>query len=560
MALKIRRVDAPLVLAAFAVSFGVTLTAAILVTTHHGGARELDPPPGPVSVRAGAAGYLTPDALDRQWIAYSDHSTCADRAGGDGVSAVRLSSSQVAWFFSDTSLGPAGPSIGLSRQSGFVHNLVVMQTVHGSRSKLVTVTGGDGCPGPGRPGHTRSLVSPRNAGGQENQRYWAADGMRIGSRVVRFYNRYLPGSLSAVGTVIASFGVRQLASVANGPAFGAVIRPDITRLPTYVPQGGGTLIVWGTALLRQGGTIYVYGWQSPGPGLALNCYLARVPVSRLTDMRAWRFYSGGGRWAPSQADAQPIPSGLSIDTGFSVIRQAGRYWLIEQAGGLGSPYIGAYPARTPWGPFDDRAAILLYRAEGIGLTAADHFQIMYQAQAEPALSTKRTLVISYNVNSLAVTAGCLPLSDFTNAAIQPRFIAVPRSAFSTYQRSAGPIAAAAGPASYRPSAGQHDPRWFDSWDYHGGCPPLHAVRHVSVTHADGRTAVHWQALGPGVRYQIYLRGPGGRYVLVRTATRASVIFSNLKPGSRYEVLIVPVNRRQWTGHGRRVVITAATSR
>lgn len=386
--------------------------------------RKVDTPPGPVLVHGGTVGYLSPTALDRQWITYSDQSTCADRAGGDGVSAVRLSSAQVAWFFSDSSLGPAGPRIGFSRQSGFVHNLVVMQTTQRGRSKLVTITGGDGCPAPGVPGHALSVVRPDNAGGPEDQRYWTGDGLRIGSAVRRFYTRYLPGSLSAVGTVIASFSVRQLASDGDGPAFGAVIQPSITRLPTYVPPGGGTLIVWGAAMLRQGGTVYIYGWQSPGAGLPINCYLARVPASRLTDMGAWRFYAGRG-WVPGQENAQPILAGLTIDTGFSVIRAAGRYWLIEQASALGNPDIDAYPAPTPWGPFNPAAGIVLYRAPGIGLTAADHYQVMYEARAEPALSTKRTLMISYNVNSLAVTAGCLPLSDFTNEAIQPHFFAVP---------------------------------------------------------------------------------------------------------------------------------------
>lgn len=561
MTLRIRKVDASLALCAFAVSFGVTLATVMIVTGHRSVTHKLDPRPGPVLVQTGAARYLTPAALDRQWITYSDQSTCADRAGGDGVSAVRLSSSQIAWFFSDSSLGPAGPRIGLSRQSGFVHNLVVMQTTHSGRSKLVTITGGDGCPGPGQPGHARSIVRPRNAGGQEDQRYWAGDGLRIAARVVRFYTRYLPGALSPVGTVIASFDVRQLASDGRGPAFGAVIRPSVTRLPTYVPPGGGTLIVWGAATLRHGSTIYIYGWQNPGPGVALNCYLARVPASRLTDMRAWRFYAGrvagSSRWASSQQNALPIPAGLSIDTGFSVIEASGRYWLIEQAGGLGSPDIAAYPARTPWGPFDPFAGKLLYRAPGTGLTGADAYQIAYEARAEPALSTKRTLMISYNVNSLAVTAGCLPLSDFTNAAIQPRFFAVPRSAFGA---SAGPVMAADGPAGYRPTTVQRDPTWFDSWNYRGGCPPLHSVRHISVTRTSNRIKLHWQSLGPGVRYQIYLRGPGGGYILVRTTTAASVTLSNLTPGSRYRVLIVPENSRQRSGHGAAVNVTTSPAR
>lgn len=564
MTLRVRKRDLSLTLGTFAVSFGVTLTAALLVTHHDPAHQQPRPPtPAPVQVRTGTVSELTPAALDRQWVTYSDKSTCADRAGGDGVSAVRLSSTQIAWFFSDSSLGPAGPRIGLSKQSGFVHNLVVMQTTTGLSSGLVTVTGGDACARPGGPGHARSVVSPGLAGGPEDQRYWAADGLRIGSQVQRFYTRYLPGALVPAGTVIASFSVRQLASDGQGPAFGAVIRPDITRLRSYTPPGGGTPIVWGAAMVQRGGTVYVYGWQSSGFGvLPLHYYLARVSAAKLTDMPAWQFYvggsAGGGRWATGQHNAQPIAadSGLAIDTGFSVIRAAGRYWLIEQAGGPGSPDIDAYPAAEPWGPFETGAGIVLYRAAGIGLTATDGYQVMYEARAEPALSTKNALVISYNVNSEAVTAGCLPLSDFTNAVIQPRFVAVPREDFAA-PWTARPSAAMAGPPSYSPALRKHDPQWFDTWAYHGGCPPLRAVRDISVSHPRKRLEVRWRSSGPGVRYQIYLRAVGASYTLVRTVSRPSVTFSKLTPGRRYQMLIVPENARQQTGQGAAVAFSSA---
>ena len=61
---------------------------------------------------------------------------------------------------------------------------------------------------------------------------------------------------------------------------------------------------------------------------------------------------------------------------------------------------------------------------------------MYEARAEPALSTADTLVISYNVNSEAVTTGCVPMSAFTNTVILPRFIAVPLAAFGEWHAGA----------------------------------------------------------------------------------------------------------------------------
>jgi hypothetical protein len=553
MALRVGKRQLLLALCVFAASFGVTL-AAVVVVRHQATARPL----APVAIRGAATGALAPAQLDRQWVVYSDQSTCADRAAGDGVSAVRLNRSQIAWFFSDSSLGPAGPRIGLSEQSGFVHNLVVMQTTDDSRSTLVTITGGDACAGPGQLSRARSVVSPADAGGVVGQRYWAGDGLRTGSRVLHFYSRFLPGALVPVGTVIASFAVRQLAREGRGPQFGAAITPAITTVPAYVPPDGGTPIAWGAALLRRGATVYVYGWQSPVPRQpARRWYLARVAVSRLTDVATWRFYAGPGRWVAGQRRARPIKAGagVAIETGFSVLRAGGRYWLIEQAGGVGGQDIDAYPGRTPWGPFDGTAGLVLYRAAGIGLTGADDYQVMYGAQAEPALSSKRMLLISYNVNSLAVTAGCEPLSAFTNSVIQPRFIAVPRAVFGDFVRTARSAAVATGPAPDPPAIGRRVPRWYDSWKYRGGCPPLRAVTHLAVTRANGRIQVHWAAAGPGVRYLAYLRSGGRPYALLAVTRAASVTLPRLAPGRRYQVRIVPENVERRAGPGVTALVT-----
>ena len=112
-----------------------------------------------------------------------------------------------------------------------------------------------------------------------------------------------------------------------------------------------------------------------------------------------------------------------------MIQAGGRYWLIQGGVTPGGPDIDAYPASAPWGPFDPAQGRLLYRDPTIGLSAADDYRILYEARAEPALSTPDTLVISYNVNSEAVTTGCLPMSQFTNTVTLPRFITVPLAAF-----------------------------------------------------------------------------------------------------------------------------------
>ena len=61
----------------------------------------------------------------------------------------------------------------------------------------------------------------------------------------------------------------------------------------------------------------------------------------------------------------------------------------------------------------------------IGLDAAHDYRILYEARAEPALSTRNTLVISYNVNSVGVNTGCQPMASYTNTVTLPRFVTVP---------------------------------------------------------------------------------------------------------------------------------------
>jgi hypothetical protein len=532
---------------------GATVTlGGIMLTRNGNAARPSTTWLSPARLNGGAAGALSPAGLDRQWPAYSDRSTCADLSGGDGATAIRLSRTQIAWFFSDSFLGPAGPHIGFSRLSGFVHNLVVVQTIRGGRSRFVTITGGQACGGQGEPGRALSVVRPANAGGLRGQRYWGGDGIRIGSRIVQFYTRYLPGGVPyvPVATVIASFPVGELRREGLGSAYGEVISPSLTAVPGRSPPGVPP-IVWGASLLRWSRYIYIYGWRSLDPRSADRWgYLARVAVARIADVAAWRYYAGSGRWSANQAMARPVTAGgrLTLEASFSVVWMSGRYWLIEQGDGFGGAGIAAYPAVTPWGPFGTAAPLWLYHARGIGASAADNYQIMYAAQAEPALSTPSHLVISYSVNSLAVNAGCVSLAMFTNAIIQPRFIAVPRAVFAAAVRGMhAPIPVTAGPERYPAIVASNPGQWYDAWTYPHGCPPVPAVRSVTVRRSGDSVLIQWPASGLGVLYRVQLVQTGAAGDLQRVVLATSVTFRHLAPGRRYVVRVVPENKDHRAG-------------
>jgi hypothetical protein len=555
------RVNAALVVSAIVVGFGITFGILRLAGWHPG---TSDPSGKPSSIRSQtqkAGDGPSPNALDSEWLDYSDHSTCADWAGGDGVSAIRLSPSQIAWFYADTYLGPAGPTIGYSHLGGFLHNSVVMQTTAHRRTSFVTLTGGHACPGPTNFGNARSVLQAASTS-QGQERYWDGDGMKVGNSVVKFYNLYEPGPFpfTALGTTIARFGVSKLSAAGHGPRFGAVIRPKLTTLPSYTPPGGGTPIIWGSALLTQPGqsgaagqTVYVYGWQSPDTSSPTRqLYLARVSVSRLADFGAWQFFSSG-RWVDSQSQAMPIEpllGSLNVPSGFSVVQENGQYWLI-QAPGAGDPDILAYPAPAPWGPFDNFHPIVVYRVPGIGLNIADDYRVMYEARAEPALSTSQTLVISYNVNSEAINAGCTSLAFFTNEISQPRFIAVPEAAFSS---GADPQHLVRAGATGYPQITMRNPsEWYDQWSYPGGCPPVPAVSGITARTSRGTARLTWPSPGIGLQYQVYLSGsanPGP----VRTVSSPQVTLTGLRSGVTYQVQVVPVNYYSATGPGAEITV------
>ncbi len=564
MASPVRKLEIGLAVCGLLAGFGATLAgiAAFRNQHHPAGASAASTPTG---IDSGSGSQPSPAALDAEWASYSGQSTCADWAGGDGVSALRLNSSQIAWFFSDSYLGPSSPVTGFSGLSGFVHNLVVMQTTAGRSSRFVTLTGGGACAGPGQ-SSTSALPAVSASASQavrRRQRFWDEDGIVVGGYAVKFYNSYLPGPqpFIPVGTEIARFPVSLLAAAGRGPAYGGTARPLLAALPSYTPPDGGTPIVWGAALLRAGMTVYVYGWQSPDPRVdTRQLYLARVPAALLTDFGDWRFYAGAGQWRAGQESARPVqPAGtdLSVSTGFSVTPMGGRYWLIQQAVQAGSPDIDAYPAPEPWGPFDPASGILVYRSPDIGLDEAHDYRIMYEARTEPALSTSQRLMISYNVNSEAVTTGCVPLSAYTDTITQPRFIAVPRAAFTaTRPGTLNRDRVVAGPSPYPPITRKDPGQWFNGWAYQGGCPPVPAVYDVAARQDKGTLWLEWPNMGLGLRYRVYVRRIGDpRYGFSRTISSPAITLTGLSHGKTYKIRVVAVNLRQHAGPGAVATVT-----
>jgi hypothetical protein len=528
-----------------------------------------------------AATGTVPGDLDAEFAAYSNQSGCADWAGGDGTSAVRMNATQVAWFFSDSYLGPAGPGIGYMRATALIHNSVVVQTTTGKTDRFVTLTGGDTCSANGYPA---SVVAAPRAPGRTTNRYWAEGGIKIGSSIVEFYDRYSGGNIPYVaqGTVMAVYQVDQLAAAGHGAVHGGVTEPTIISTPYYLAPGVTSPVVWGAAVLQVGGTVYVYGTQTPNASFPYrSVFLARVPAAQLTDWSAWQFYAGGGNWSAAQSDAaalQPASQPVSVSTGFSVVQVGSRYWLVQADPFAGSQDVIAYPAASPWGPFDPAGKLVLYSDPGIGLNAAHDYRIMYEARAETAVSPRGSLVISYNMNSTAISAGCTPMSWFTDAVTRPRFVDVPLTVLAT-ARDPGGLAAAGGTAAdYQVTAGPPDYRdviatdpsqWFNEWSFKKLCPPIPAMTGVTASPRPGGVTLSFPDLGLGFAYRVYLKRPGASgYTLTKTVPWVLTLVSPSHPvrltaglaglsAGQYQVKVVALNNGFHQGQATPVTFTVA---
>ena len=177
---------------------------------------------------------------------------------------------------------------------------------------------------------------------------------------------------------------------------------------------------------------------------------------------------------------------------------------------------------------------------------------MYEARAEPDLSSGSTLVISYNVNSVGVNTGCQPMASYTNTVTLPRFVTVPLAAFGPAARVRS---VRSGPSDDPGIARRNPAQWFASWGLRHGCPHIPAVTSVRARAGSGQVSLSWPDAGLGLHYLVYLTGPGQPGDSpVTTAYHDGAALTGLRPG-RYVARVVPANVRKYRGRGAEVTFT-----
>lgn len=296
--------------------------------------------------------------------------------GGDGAYSAVLGPKRVLWLFGDTLLGKV--TDGGRRGAVMVGNTVGVQAGRGKDAEIRFVAGR------GERGKSAAFFSPADNKG----RLWPQAAVRDGGRLFVFL-----AQIEATKEP-GAFGFRHvaqwLATVENPGDDPLTWRVKQSKVP-FAAFGTGGARSWGSAILAEGGWLYVYGYRETGKGIgARRLTMARVPAGKLGDFAAWRFRTAAG-WGERAGEAAALAGGLATE--FSVSRVPGGkgYVAVYTENGLGDRVVGRF-ADAPDGPWSD--PVLLYRCpEG-----KDRGVFCYGAKAH-AWASGDDLLVSYCTNA-----------------------------------------------------------------------------------------------------------------------------------------------------------------
>jgi hypothetical protein len=340
---------------------GAVLASALIGTAAAG-------PPVPTVVKAEPAPeWDAKFAGDKGWI------------GGDGAFSIRLGPKRVLWLFGDTLLGTVKD--GGRPGAAMVNNTLAVQTGLTKDATLRFVAGksADGKPA--------AFFTPAD----RTTWYWPQAGVRQGDRLYVFL-----AHLRRKGDG-GAFGFRQvgewLAVVENPDDEPEKWRVKQHRVPhaEYTPKRERS---WGSAVLVEGGQVYVYGFdEERGKGLGKRrLTVARVPSGKLGDFAAWRFLTSDG-WSKRAADAAPLAGGMATELSVGRLPTGKGYVAVYTQNGLGDRILGRF-ASAPDGPWS--APVLLYRCPEM---ARDKGVFCYGAKAHAWAAAGNDLIVSYCVNT-----------------------------------------------------------------------------------------------------------------------------------------------------------------
>lgn len=289
--------------------------------------------------------------------------------GADGDYSVKLPDGRIIWLFSDTWIGRIVN--GGHRDSVIIDNSVGIQTKDQIEFSYGTADG-----------KTAALFR------QPGAAFWIYDGVLLDGRLELFLQRVDKrgdDGFRHTGTVLA-----KISNPSDPPAAWKV---EYLELPFGKFTSAGDTI-FGSAILRSDGYVYVYGTsESIDGGIhKKDLIAARVRERKFNDFGSWRFFDGK-RWRRDWRVAAPLADGFANEFSVFYVPKLRKYVAVHTLDGI-SPDIVFRTARTPVGPWS--APQTVFRCPE---AEWEPNIVCYAAKGHASLSGPENIVISYVASS-----------------------------------------------------------------------------------------------------------------------------------------------------------------
>jgi len=301
--------------------------------------------------------------------------------GADGAYSLVFAQNTILWLFGDTWIGQVRE--GEHRNATIVNNSIGIQ--EGRQPPAASLNFYYRQTPDGKPA---AFIQPA----EDRSWFWIYHGIRNSQGLYLF--------LVQIGRTAgeADFGFavigNWLAHIPNPQDPPGRWRVRQSKIPwSQFSSAGDTL--FGSALLRDDGFVYVYGTRDEKLKGALTKHMivARVPEAMLGDFDQWRFFAAG-RWVADYSKAATLCSNIANEYSVSFQTALRQYIVVYSENGF-SENVVARLAPDPCGPWSD--PIRLYQCP-----EADWHKdiICYAAKGHPELSLSADeLIITYIANS-----------------------------------------------------------------------------------------------------------------------------------------------------------------